>query len=104
MTEQQYVLQNGGDDLIGQSIIYQRSAASQKTDFAAADELNKKMGSIVKINTRLREEFRAKVASGEIHKDTVIESLIKAANGHEDNASTHAARRCLKKRGLNYGM
>lgn len=98
MTEEQYILSHGGDDLIGQSIFMQRSAASQKTDFAAADTLNKKMGQIVETNRDLRREFRQKVESGEIHEDTVLERLQQASKGHPDNEATSAAQRCLEKR------
>lgn len=49
-----------------------------------------------------RAEYRQKVAGGELRKPTNIESLMKTAKGHEDNAATHAARRALKKRGIDW--
>lgn len=102
MTEEQYVLMNGGDSIIGQSIIYQSSHASRSVDISDIKNFNKELGEIVETNYRLRVEFRNKVASGEIHRDTIPEILIAAARGHEDNKATWAARRCLKKRGINY--
>lgn len=100
MTEEQYVLMNGGDAIIGQSIIYQSSHARRSVDVADIEDFNKKLGEIVETNHKLRAEFRDKVALGEIHKDTVQEELMNSARGHEDNEATWAARRCLKKRGI----
>lgn len=98
MTEEQYVLMNGGDDIIGQSIIYQSSHERRSVDLKDSEVFNKRLGEIVRINHKLRVEFRKKVASGEIHEDTVVERLIASARGHEDNEATWAARRCLQKR------
>lgn len=47
-------------------------------------------------------DYNSKVKSGEIRKPSRIESLIKKARGHEDNPSTQAARRTLKKRGVDW--
>lgn len=44
------------------------------------------------------EEYNEKVANGELRTLTTIEQLFERANGHEDNDSTQAARRMLKKR------
>lgn len=44
------------------------------------------------------EEYNEKVANGELRPLTAIEQLFERANGHEDNESTQAARRMLKKR------
>ena len=101
MTEEQYVLMNGGDAIIGQSIIYQSSHASRSVDVKDIEDFNKRLGEIVGINHKLRVEFRKKVASEEIHEDTVVERLIASAHGHEDNEATWAARRCLQKRRIN---
>lgn len=53
-------------------------------------------------NSRLRAEYRAKVAAGEIEAPTLEDQLVEMANGHEDNEATHAARRCCAKRGINW--
>lgn len=86
--------------MIGQSMIYQSSHASLSVTDRDYEAFNKKLGEIIKINHKLRIEFREKVAAGVIIKETVIDSLIAAAHGHEDNEATWAARRCLKKRGI----
>lgn len=99
MTEDQYVLNNGGDDIIGQSIFIQSHIARND---APIEELNKKLGEICDKNNLLRAEFREKVESGEIHEDTIPEKLLSAARGHEDNEATHAARRCLQKRKIDF--
>lgn len=44
------------------------------------------------------EEYNEKVANRELRPLTAIEQLFERANGHEDNESTQAARRMLKKR------
>ena len=64
------------------------------------EKFNKMLGEIVETNCKLRIEFRKKVDSGEIYKDTVVDRLIASARGHEDNEATWAARRCLLKRGI----
>lgn len=51
---------------------------------------------------KLRAEYKEKVAAGEIRPPTNIELLIKNAQGNEDNESTHAARRALRKRGIDH--
>ena len=50
----------------------------------------------------LRQEYRNKVANGEIRPPGHIEKLIETARGHDDNPSVQAARRILKKRGLSW--
>jgi hypothetical protein len=53
---------------------------------------------------QLRKEYADKVASGEIRPLTRTEKLIQNANGHEDNESTQAARRILKKSGIDWNQ
>mgnify|MGYP001290364060 CR=1 FL=1 len=52
--------------------------------------------------SELREEYQRLVAEGKVRPPTRIERLIEAANGHEDRAQTHAARRVLAKRGIDW--
>lgn len=47
-------------------------------------------------------EYNAKVKNGEIRKPNIIETSLKTAHGHEDNPSVQAARRMLKKRGIDW--
>ena len=48
------------------------------------------------------EEYQRLVSEGKVRPPTHIERLIEAANGHEDRAQTHAARRLLAKRGIDW--
>lgn len=57
---------------------------------------------LAKRRAELREEYQRLVAEGKIRPPTSIERLIEAANGHEDRAQTHAARRVLAKRGIDW--
>ena len=50
----------------------------------------------------LRQEYQAKVQSGEIRPPTRIEYLVSTAQGNSDNASVQAARRLLEKRGIKW--
>jgi hypothetical protein len=50
----------------------------------------------------LREEYQRLVAEGKIRPPSRIEELLAIANGHEDKAQTHAARRVLAKRGIDW--
>ena len=52
--------------------------------------------------SELWEEYQRLVAEGKVRQPTRIEQLIEAANGHEDRAQTHAARRVLAKRGIDW--
>lgn len=51
---------------------------------------------------KARNEYQKLVKTGKIRKPSKYESLIKTARGHEDNPSVQAARRLLKKRGINW--
>jgi len=58
---------------------------------------------LVEKRATLREEYRSKIAAGEIRPPSRIEQLIATANGHPDNESVQAARRLLVKQGLAEG-
>lgn len=49
-------------------------------------------------------EYQQLVAEGKIREPSRVEVLMKTANGHEDNPATHAARRVLAKRGIDWQM
>lgn len=57
---------------------------------------------LAKRRSELWEEYQLMVAEGKVRQPTRIERLIEAANGHEDRAQTHAARRVLAKRGIDW--
>lgn len=67
----------------------------QKDAAAAADEYQKKRSAAIK-------EYQAGVKSGKIVEKSRIDVLLDRARGHEDNEATQAARRALKKRGINW--
>jgi hypothetical protein len=50
----------------------------------------------------LLEEYQRLVAEGKVRPPSRIEELLVIANGHEDKAQTHAARRVLAKRGVDW--
>ena len=52
--------------------------------------------------SELREEYQRLVAEGKVRPPSRIEELLVIANGHEDRAQTHAARRVLAKRGIDW--
>lgn len=47
-------------------------------------------------------EYRQLVAEGKIQEPSRVDILLRTANGHEDNPATHAARRALAKRGIDW--
>lgn len=51
-------------------------------------------------NEKARQQMKRELEAGAIRFMTVTEKLIAQARGHEDNEATHAARRCLAKRGI----
>ena len=48
------------------------------------------------------DEYERLVAEGKIRKLTMIEEYLRKAQGHPDNPSVQAARRCLLKRGYDW--
>lgn len=50
----------------------------------------------------LWEEYQRLVAEGKVRPPSRIEELLVIANGHDDKAQTHAARRVLSKRGIDW--
>ena len=57
---------------------------------------------LAKRRSELREEYQRLVAVGKVRPPSRIEELLAIANGHEDKAQTHAARRLLAKRGIDW--
>jgi hypothetical protein len=57
---------------------------------------------LAKRRSELREEYQRLVAEGKVRPPSRIEELLAIANGHEDRAQTHAARRVLAKRGIDW--
>ena len=67
----------------------EKSAASAADDYAA-----RRRAAI--------QEYEEKVRSGEITPKSTVDRLMATAHGHEDNASTQAARMALEKRGIDW--
>lgn len=57
---------------------------------------------LAKRRSELWEEYQRLVVEGKVRPPSRIERLLEAANGHEDKAQTHAARRVLTKRGIDW--
>lgn len=57
---------------------------------------------LAKRRSELWEEYQRLVAEGKVRPPSRIEELLAIANGHEDRAQTHAARRLLAKRGIDW--
>ena|SRR5690606_4566210 len=57
---------------------------------------------LAKRRSELWEEYQRLVAESKVRPPSRIEELLVIANGHEDKAQTHAARRVLAKRGIDW--
>lgn len=57
---------------------------------------------LAKRRSELREEYQRLVAEDRVRPPSRIEELLAIANGHEDRPQTHAARRVLAKRGIDW--
>lgn len=97
MSEQEYVLSHGGDEIIGQGIFIQ-SHISRHGEGTV--DLMKCIDKIMPVNSRLRREYWRLVSEGAVRPYTQAEILKMQAGGHEDNEATWAARRCCEKRGI----
>lgn len=57
---------------------------------------------LAKRRSELWEEYQRLVAEGKVRPPSRIEVLLAIANGHDDKPQTHAARRALAKRGIDW--
>ena len=64
--------------------------------------LAERSAELTRRRSELWEEYQRLVAEGKIRPPSHIERLLVIANGHEDRAQTHAARRLLAKRGIDW--
>jgi len=103
ISEEQYILENGGQDILGFSAPVQRMPGASRRQIARTSEfINSRIGRICEERQRLREEYWNKVRAGELRMPTAEEELIRRAGGHPDNLTTQAARRCCIKRGIDW--
>jgi hypothetical protein len=101
MDEETYLSVNGaGRGKIGDAGLHRSSERkSEKTHRRQVDEQAQRDHEVIARRGELREEYRAKVAAGEIRPPSAKEEVIAKANGHPDNAATQAARRIADRRG-----
>ena len=104
MTEEEYLASKGyGSMGYSEPGLHKSSARiSQNVRDKQANQVMQKAEEYDAKREELRQEYQAKLESGEIRQPTKIESLLKTAQGHEDNKSVQAARRLLEKRGIDW--
>ncbi len=104
LTEEEYLTMNGASaiDFCEPGLHKSNSRISQKQWLRKINLFAKKNVILEIKRDKLREEYREKVASGEIRGPSRIERLIKTAKGHSDNESVLAARRILNNLNISY--
>lgn len=104
MDEETYLAIKGfGRNTMGDSALHKNKGRNSDKQWKKIIENQAKKDAIIyEKRNELRKEFAKKLASGEYRLPTRIETLIKTANGHEDNDSTHAARRLLEKQNIDW--
>lgn len=65
-------------------------------------EAERAMNEHTKLRDEARAEYRRLLESGKVRPPTRIEEMMRTARGFEENESVQAARRALKKRGINW--
>ena len=85
---------------IGDAALHKNRTRSDSVWSEAVERQAVKDRELCQRRERLRLEYAAKVAAGEIRPPTRIETLQRIAAGHPDNAATIAARKLLEKREL----
>lgn len=104
MTESQYLASKGLSDISDYmldktKIPHGETARQTERRYKETDKaLNEHYSKVAEA----RKEYQDKVKSGEIREPSMIERLLVSAKGHEDNEATKAARRALKKRGIDW--
>ena len=104
MTEEEYLASKGyGAMGYSEPGLHKSSArVSQKVRDKQAKQVQEKAQEYDAKREELRQEYQAKVESGEIRKPTREETLLRTAQGNEDNKSVQSARRLLEKRGIDW--
>lgn len=102
-TFEQFAAENGVSALNrGDSALVRQPGASEKVIRQNAKAQLSKDQELATQRAELRKQYDQKVASGELRQPSRVEQLVATANGHPDNASTQAARRLLKKQGIDW--
>ncbi|HWV63176.1 MAG TPA: hypothetical protein VN019_06090 [Oxalicibacterium sp.] len=101
MTEEQYLARNGaGRQEYGEAALHRSSERkSENTHRQQVDAQAAKDSELTARRAALRDEYHAKVASGEIRPPNAKEETIERANADPALESTQAARRIADKRG-----
>ena len=104
MTEEEYLASKGyGAMGYSEPGLHKSSArVSQNTRDKQAQQVMENAQEYDAKREELRQEYQAKLESGEIRKPTNIEKLLRTAQGHEDNQSVKSARKLLEKRGIDW--
>lgn len=93
----EYIAIHGAGNLIGTSTLVQ-SHLDRRGE--GVEEVLHRLKIAEASNEKARQQMKRELEAGAIRFMTVTEKLIAQARGHEDNEATHAARRCLAKRGI----
>lgn len=105
MSEQEYLDRAGVGDSMSDFMLDKvklRNGTTARQRKAMEKEADQARNDYSKRRAAVKAEYAAKVKSGELRAPTNIESMLRTAQGHEDNASVQAARRALKKRGYDW--
>lgn len=98
--EETYLATNGaGRQEIGEAALH-KNIPEGRIRQRLVDCQAEKDREILRKRNELRQEYKARVDAGEIRAHTRLERLISTAHGHSDLESTKAARRLLKKKGI----
>lgn len=103
MTEEEYIASKGyGFSGIGEPALHKGKQKSANLQDKNVERQATKDKEYVARREELRKEYREKLEKGELREPTTVERLLKSANGNSDLESTQAARRSLKKRGIDW--
>lgn len=103
MTFEEYAARKGYGTLSYSEVaLHKQPGATQKEIKKRANQEWEKSKEWQKQRDKLKEEYNQKIVSGEIRPPTRIEQLIATAKGQEENESVQAARRLLKKQGIDW--
>lgn len=96
-TEEQYLARHGvGRDRIGDAGLHKTHTRFSKKQWDKKLQHQSEIDTeVIKKRDALREQYRQKVAAGELRPPTRIERLQSIAAGHPDNEAVQAARRIL---------
>ncbi len=105
MSEQEYLDKAGVGSVMSDYMVDKvklRNGTTQNQRKTLEKEATQARNDYAARRNAAKAEYASKVKSGEVRPPTKIESMMKTAHGHQDNAATQAARRALKKRGYDW--